>query len=354
MKKVLLFASILSICANTIWAQSQRLLLVEECTQASCPPCAAKNPAFNALLSANTNKLVSIKYQVSWPGVDPMNAQNPGEIQARAVYTGAYSVGVPYGVNNGGPLTGGTWTGDPSALTQAKIDSAYAIPSPFNMVLTHWFNAANDSIFIKCVVTCTQAVTMNYPTFQVAMIEKLITFANPPGSNGEKTFEHVMRKMYPDAYGTLMANTSWTVGQTQTFNFKEAMPSYIYQKSEIATVAWIQDDGSKNVKQAAFSPNTNPTGINEAGIVKAFSVYPNPSNGIFTASFEATNNADYIVKVTNALGQVVYEEALNNFSGMYSKEINISSFGKGVYTLTISTPTAIGAKNENVKRMITY
>jgi hypothetical protein len=351
MKKTLLFISVLAIGGNIVLGQSPRLLLIEECTQASCPPCAAKNPAFNALLNANTAKATSIKYQVSWPGVDPMNAQDPSEIQARAVYTGAYAVGVPFGVDNGGPLTGGQWLGDPSALTQFKIDSAQAIPSPFTMVLQHWFNTANDSIFIKCTITCSQAVSMSTPTFQVAILEKLITFANPPGANGEKTFEHVMRKMYPDAYGTQLA-TSWTLGQTQTLTFKEPIPSYIYKKTEIATIAWIQDDGNKNIKQAAYSPTPYATGINEVNLVNlvnTISVYPNPGNGIFTASFESLATDSYTVKITNTLGQTVYEEALNNFNGAYSKELNISSFGKGIYTLSISD-----SKNVVAKKVITY
>src|SRR5258706_16343823 len=59
------------------YGQSQRLVLCEEFTQASCPPCAAQNPAYNTLLNANPTKVVAIKHQTSWPGVDPMNAQNP-------------------------------------------------------------------------------------------------------------------------------------------------------------------------------------------------------------------------------------------------------------------------------------
>ena len=56
-------------------AQTTRLVLAEEFTQASCPPCASQNPAFNNILNTNGTKVVAIKYQTSWPGVDPMNAQ---------------------------------------------------------------------------------------------------------------------------------------------------------------------------------------------------------------------------------------------------------------------------------------
>jgi hypothetical protein len=78
-------------------------------------------------------------------------------------------------------------------------------------------------------------------------------------------------------------------------------------------------------------------------------VYPNPSNGVFNTSFYVSNTGNYNIKIFNALGQVVYEEGLKNFSGSYSKEMNISSFGQGVYLLSISD-----SKGVTVKKLITY
>lgn len=100
---------------------------------------------------------------------------------------------------------------------------------------------------------------------------------------------------------------------------------------------------------SALNTNCTTTGINNFVVANSISVLPNPSNGAFTTSFEASNTDNYIVKITNTLGQVVYQETLNNFSGIYSKEMNIASYGKGVYLLVISN-----GKNEDVKKVITY
>lgn len=248
MKKTFLLAS-LAIGTSVLFGQSQRLVFIEEYTQASCGPCASANPAFNTLLSANTTKAVSLKYQVSWPGVDPMNAQNPGEVATRVSYYGVS--GVPDAYMDGNVYAGGS----PSGITQSGIDNEYAVPSPFSITLAHWFNTANDSIFINCEVTATQATSLTTGKLRIAMLEKTINFASPPGSNGEKDFYNVMRKMYPNPNGTALAS-SWTNGQKKVVSFKAAIPSYIYQKSQIAVVAWIQDDSDKNVKQSAFSPTT--------------------------------------------------------------------------------------------------
>ncbi|HAG05757.1 MAG TPA: hypothetical protein DCG68_02730, partial [Cryomorphaceae bacterium] len=79
MKKLTLALALL-LGGTTAFAQATRLVLFEEFTQASCSPCASQNPAFNTLLSGNTTKAISIKYQTSWPGVDPMNAANPTDV----------------------------------------------------------------------------------------------------------------------------------------------------------------------------------------------------------------------------------------------------------------------------------
>ncbi len=235
----------LLISAGSLFAQSQRLVFVEEFTQASCGPCASANPAFNTLLNNNLTKATSLKYQVSWPGTDPMNAQNTADAANRVAYYGVS--GVP-----DARLEGNVANGAPSVVTQTNINSQYALPSPFSIKLDHWFNAANDSIYINCEITCTQNVTMTTPRLRIAMIEKTITFTNAPGSNGEKVFYNVMRKMYPNANGSALAG-NWTSGQKKTFSFKEKIPTYIYSKPQIGVVAFIQDDSNKNVKQSAFS-----------------------------------------------------------------------------------------------------
>ena len=79
MKKIFTLAFGLGIAAIS-FGQTQRMVLTEEFTNASCGPCAGQNPAYNELLQANSSKIVAIKYQVNFPGVDPMNAQTQSEV----------------------------------------------------------------------------------------------------------------------------------------------------------------------------------------------------------------------------------------------------------------------------------
>lgn len=90
-------------------------------------------------------------------------------------------------------------------------------------------------------------------------------------------------------------------------------------------------------------------GINDLFVNNHLDVFPNPNNGQFTASFHTDNIDNYVVKVTNTIGQTVYEEKLNNFSGTYSNKIDITLFSKGVYMLSVSN-----SRNETVKKVLVY
>jgi hypothetical protein len=246
MKKSTLLICMLAM-GSFAFGQSQRLVLAEEFTQASCGPCASQNPAFNTLLSANTSKVVSIKYQTNWPGVDPMNTQTQSDVGPRVTYYGV--TGVP-AVRFDGTTVG---SGAPSAITQTVINNEYAVTSPFTMNLSHTFSSDYDSIFITCVITAsTNFTAAGALKAHIAMVEETITFASAPGTNGETEFYNVMRKMYPNSSGTTLAG-SWTTGQTQTITFARPIPTYIYSKAQIGIVGFIQDDGNKSVKQAAYS-----------------------------------------------------------------------------------------------------
>jgi hypothetical protein len=257
MKKNLLFVSVLmsGFAANA----QNRLVLEERYSQASCGPCASQNPAFHTLTEANLTKAIAIKYQTSWPGVDPMNAQNAADPAARVTYYGIS--GVPDTREDGADVN----------VTQTTINNRYAVPSPYTLALSHTFSSDFDSVYVTANITAVAnltagtsgvaplPVTQNEIKFRLAMIEKEITFSSAPGSNGETAFHNVVRKMYPSATGTAMAAT-WTIGQTQTINFAIAIPSYIYQLGQIGFVGFIQEDGAplKEVHQAGVSVATNP------------------------------------------------------------------------------------------------
>ena len=285
--------STLLVCLFSVAAFGQnRLVLVEHFTQASCGPCASQNPALKTLLDANATKVVALKYQTSWPGVDPMNAANPTEAAARVQYYGV--TGVPNSVMDGsGPGSPGT------IVTTTTINNRYNTAAPLNLSASHQWTAGYDSIQIGVyVANAGTAIVASGAAgslkLHVAVIEEDINYPSAPGSNGETVFYQVMRKMVPDASGTTMAD-SWTAGQTQMFVFKVAAPSYLANLNKVAVVAFIQDNSNKSVLNAARTSVQTIAGLPDIGLNAFTAATPGLCNGTTTPMVTIKNEGSLAI-----------------------------------------------------------
>ncbi len=272
-----------------------RLVLVEHFTQASCGPCASQNPALKVLLDANPTKVVALKYQVSWPGYDPMYLANPAEVDARVQYYGV--TGVPNSVMDGsGP-------GSPSTIvTQSTIDNRYNTAAPLNLTASHQWTPGYDSIQIGIFIANAGTSTVSSGAagslkLHVAIVEEEINYPSAPGSNGETSFYQVMRKMVPNQSGTTLADT-WTAGQTQMLSFKVAAPAYLANLNEVAIVAFIQDNQGKAVLNAARTTPQVVTGLPDLGVTNFTAATAGLCNGTTTPTMTIKNEGS--IAITSA------------------------------------------------------
>jgi hypothetical protein len=259
MKKVYLaLATCCTIAAAQ--AQMQRIVLVEEFTQASCPPCAAQNPALNATLSSNTTKAVSIKYQTDWPGFDPMNLHNPSEVSTRVSYYGV--TGVPNVSMDGGTKAA------PGTVTTASINARYNTPATYSINLSHTISPDFSTVNVHAVV---KPLVAGAGAFKVhlVVVEKEIHFTAAPGTNGEKDFYSVMKKMLPSDQGTDVPATL-AVGDSMIIDESWVMAN-VYDKNQVAVVGFVQNNTDKKVQQAVLSapqavvPDASITGALASG-----------------------------------------------------------------------------------------
>ena len=248
MKKILLTVMAMAAGLSMANAQAQRLVILEHFTQASCPPCAVQNPPLKALLDQNTSKIVSIKYQTSWPGTDPMNAHNPSQVASRVSYYGIS--GVP-----GVRLDGNVASGLPSVVTQANINARHAVPSPYQLVVNQ--NIVGNTIQVNAKVKKVSA-TSAAVVLHLVVVEREIIFQAAPGTNGETGFHFVMKQMLPSATGTTIAGTL-PLTDSVTVNSSWNMTN-VYNRANIEVVAFIQDNVSKEILQGGFTGLIPPTG----------------------------------------------------------------------------------------------
>lgn len=227
-------------------AQAVRKVLVESFTNASCPPCASQNPAFNNLIQNNADKTVLLKYQVDFPGFDPMYEQNPSEVDTRRSY---YSVTSVPNVRLDGIQNAGT----SGSVTQAMINNRANQSTPIEMELTHYITEALDSVYIQGIVRNIGDQTFNpgNVVLHTVIVEKRILYPEPPGSTNERDFKSVMRKMLPGPAGTPI--DSILPGDSLVFSFVEPIPSYIYSVGQLGVVAFVQRTTNRQVYQAEES-----------------------------------------------------------------------------------------------------
>lgn len=258
MKRFTIFlASLLMLVSLKTNAQNERILLFECFTNASCGPCASQNPALDALINANADRIAAIKYHMNWPGAnDPMYLHNPTDNNSRR---GVYNINsVPHTV-----VDGTRYSNLPSGLNQNTVNQWLTITSPFEMRLSYEVDEAANTITVHVTGRASETVSGNVKLY-VGVIEREIHYNNAPGSNGERDFYSVMKKLLPSSSGITLDNTE--ADSYFAYNFTWELAN-VYNNDQLDAIAWIQNQDSKVVYQACkSSQNIEPFFANEAGL----------------------------------------------------------------------------------------
>ena len=342
MNKLLLF--LLLFTSTFIFAQTghsaRKYALCEHFTQASCGPCADQNPAFQDFYDANADKIHHIAYHTSWPGTDPMNAANPTEVQTRV---DAYGVqGVPdIWVN-------GTLETQPGGVDGALVDQATDGGSPIRLYVTETTVGTQRTATIR-VKSFDNVPTGSYKVY-AAVVERNVNYASAPGSNGEKYFPNVFRKMLPNDQGETY--TAAPVGQDVSFTYDYTLAP-AWNADEIYVIAFIQETSSNEIINSGssrdllvdYTAETAPYAQVESGTLNAFdgtltSYYDNAQ--IIAIDVETDAPADWggnlnIFGTDLPLASTSFEFAGGSINDFILKVTPGATFALAKYRLTFST-----------------
>ncbi len=315
---------------KTVYVNSfPRKTLIEEFTNASCPPCATQNPGFNALLYQNrlANKITSLHYQVVWPGVDPMNAFNMLDVEQQVQYYGVG--GVPTGTIDGSyiPDSCVLYDGAPGCLTQTMIDNAQSEPSIFDIQIASVKNGNTGDVTVT--VTAKNDFTSGTFRLMTALEEDTITYGTPPGTNGELDFFQVMRYLLPDSDGVFLP--AMTANQSLSFNSSFVVDAS-FVESQLRVIVFIQDDVNRKVYQSAMTSEPYTTvGIDENSLANNIFIYPNPVQEQMQLNILGLEGK-FTMTIKNLLSQDVFYSLHDKVSsGSYKRSINISDVPAGIY-----------------------
>jgi hypothetical protein len=83
--------------------------------------------------------------------------------------------------------------------------------------------------------------------------------------------------------------------------------------------------------------STKPSGVEEYNSIKNLAAYPNPVTSMLHVSFNVKGSDQATLNIYSLTGQIVYTQDVNCINGSFSRDIDISSFAKGIYNLRILT-----------------
>jgi len=339
MKNLLLCGGLLVFGSGSLFAQVNKVPMIEHFTQASCGPCASQNPTMQATLNGYSGEYVKVSHQVSWPGTDPMYNDFQAGPDARVTYYGVQ--GVPNTSLNGGA------TGAPNTIvTAATLASAAAVTTPYQITATQSWADPNTVTVNIDVENVTGSAVSSADKIYVTMVENQVNYNSSPGSNGETEFYSVMRQMYNASTGAADATTGAALGSiaansTENFNFTiTSLPNYIADKGQVTFAIYIQNDASKEIFQAGKTAVVSIPGLINVEANTASVAAAGYCDYSYTPGVEFVNN-DASTTVT----EVVAEYSING--GTSVQETFTGSLTQGQST-TITFPAATLAGGTSV------
>tara|TARA_B110000003_G_C16615244_1_gene521056 strand:- start:1334 stop:1663 length:330 start_codon:yes stop_codon:yes gene_type:complete len=70
-------------------------------------------------------------------------------------------------------------------------------------------------------------------------------------------------------------------------------------------------------------------------------VYPNPTKGVFNISFTSEEIDNFEITIIDAFGKVISKEEKQDFIGEFTKQVDLTSYIRGVYMIQIRTSSSL-------------
>jgi hypothetical protein len=318
---------------DNVWIGDRtRLILAEHFTNNSSLNTVYENDTLNKLIAANLlnnepKDIIKLEYHTAFPGTDQINVRNIPDAGARSLYYGVTQI--PYTSVDGSYFNGNTLR-----INQNMIDTRSLYDPAFEVLLAPSLNSSTNTISGSVTIKSKIPVTNNV-TVYISMLERFVN--DVTGSNNESSYQWVHAKFLPDAAGTTFA-PNWSAQNSQVVNFNWNFgTNYLYNPDKLAIIAFVQDNVTKEIYQAAYKGlgATVTTGVfNPVESTSTVTLYPNPANDLTTVILNGKLAGEYNWVITDELGRTVGQGTLTDGTDGFT--INSQSYANGFYTLRIS------------------
>jgi hypothetical protein len=307
-----------------------RLVLLEHFTNATDQESLEANKTVYDITGSLNFGIAYISYHTSFPNADPINNQNVADPAARALYYGIANVPLSVmdgGLNGDGIFDHSTTTFNEKDLVQrAHVDPGFSI----DITLVQTGNQLNVGIELSSLVNINDYEL----TLHVAVLETEVT-SSQAGLQGNEVYRNVVRKLLPDAGGTLLP-ANWAANQLQSYSLDWTINN-VYNTENISVVAFVQDEKSREIFQAGASPELGiPTAADLPDLLtgqQKMVLFPNPAADYIHVKFIDNLIGEHILEVFNQSGQTVLSVILKEGDSSY--EVETVTLPGGVYIFRV-------------------
>ncbi|KPK81868.1 MAG: hypothetical protein AMS27_15080, partial [Bacteroides sp. SM23_62_1] len=308
-----------------------RLVLLEHFTSAADSTCKNANDEVNNLVSENVLDIIDIQYHVGDLGTDKMYTDYPIGPGARSLYYGISTF--PYTYFDGGGSSGQyVYDYITSDLNELNLYTRVLRDPDFGIDIQA--ETQNGQMNISVEITALNNMALSSYTVHTAVIEKEIDDPAYHGAFNQTRFENVVRKMLPDAGGTIFTR-EWVKGEKENFSLDWNIQN-VLNEDLLYVVVFIQNRDTKEVYQAATN---DPDAL--AGPVSTFMhaknlellIFPNPASDVTNILFSDPLAERTTLQVFNHMGALIGIYQIE--SGISLHQMNVQDYRKGVYYLRI-------------------
>lgn len=347
MKKIilLLLISIYSIVGN---GQTRKVLL-EEFTGAHCGNCPMAGYTLDSLLGIYPD-LIGVSLH-SYGVVDAMFFPQIDTIGI------AYAPGAPLGAIDRIYNSSWGYVAEMTTNWGASIQTRLAVPPELSISLSSTWNVATRLISAQINTSILTNLPAGDYRFNLYVVEDSVTgsgsgydqvnlyngiVGNPFYGMGDPIIgyvhHHVVRAILPQAWGQAgIISAAPTVGQNFTTTINYTLPAG-YDETKIKLVAFVSNFSSNHQGDEVLNAVENSlpliSGINAEQKENYFSVYPNPSAGLFVLDSKYANGE---IGIYTMLGEKVFTQIIDS----EKTSIDVSNLSNGMYMLVFENEKVI-------------
>ncbi len=316
---------------NFIIGERTRTVLLENFTNTSETTITKAESDYLKDFSINDTEgtvLVKINYHTDFPGNDPINTVNKVDPSARALF---YDV-----------------TSTPMAIIDGMITDPEGRPfsqwgeTSFNLrslILAQYkidLNVTTDggAINIEAIPTPQNNSVIGKNTIMLAaVLEKDVDLGSVPSK--EESAEFVLRKLLPNAAGTVLNTANASNGQPMAAVNFSWVPNNVVDLSDLAVVVIIQDEDTKEVYQSELWLDVPTpeivTAVDEAN-KNLFNLYPNPASDQLHILLSPKLGQNSVLKIYDNFGKIVYEHVISETNII----LDTQDFASGMYHVQVT------------------